>query len=395
MRRKEKCGRKADIWSSVEYSGFGRALADELSRRGLPTTLQYELTQQEYWNASSWLNRFALRLRAYGIYPAKLWRHLRTSDVRTIPVVSSNTFYAPHLAVLTAAKRLSIVHWVLDLYPDVLTVGGKIATGGAIERVVAASTSFTFRNSAANVFLGRHLLDHALKRYGKINNPHVIPVGADGAPFRLSPPELRRGPVEILYAGNLGLMHEVDSLSALFREPLPLNLRVTLRSNGSGYLRLLRSLGQSALEGVGNRAGTRLILGGSLGVDAWVPAMLAADVALVTLRTGAERVVLPSKTYSAMVAGQAILAVCSRHSDLAEIVDRHECGWIVEPGNLQDLNGLLRHIAANPEEVLRKRRAAFIAGHQKYDQKVVSGLWRDLLLSLPPSFGESGTAFLK
>ena len=129
-------------------------------------------------------------------------------------------------------------------------------------------------------------------------------------------------------------------------------------------------------------------LGGNLPNAEWVPAMLNADIALVTMIPGAERVVMPSKTYSALVAGQAILAVAPRDSDLADLVIKHDCGWVIEPESLAKgrpghgvagLTALLAHLAEHPDEVLRKRENAYRAGHEHYDMSVIARQWDSLL----------------
>ena len=71
----------------------------------------------------------------------------------------------------------------------------------------------------------------------------------------------------------------------------------------------------------------------------------AEEVAMVTMISGAENVVLPSKTYSAMAAGQAILAIA-------------------------------------PEALHGKRCRALSATRQYYDVKVVAKQWADLFENL-------------
>ena len=97
------------------------------------------------------------------------------------------------------------------------------------------------------------------------------------------------------------------------------------------------------------------------------------------MRPGAEGVVMPSKTYSALVAGQAVLAVCPENSDLADLVLRHDCGWVVAPGDAPGLTALLRRLVAAPDEVLKCRRNAWTAGHRYYDQRVLALEWCKLL----------------
>jgi colanic acid biosynthesis glycosyl transferase WcaI len=119
--------------------------------------------------------------------------------------------------------------------------------------------------------------------------------------------------------------------------------------------------------------------------------MRDADLALVTLVPGAERIMMPSKTYSALVAGQAILAVAAPDSDLAALVKRHDCGWIVPPGEVTALRTVLEAIVRNPQEVLAKRHRAYAAGHQHYSVRLLVKDWIALLgeVESRPSRGDS------
>ena len=110
--------------------------------------------------------------------------------------------------------------------------------------------------------------------------------------------------------------------------------------------------------------------------------MTAADIALVTMKRGAEGIVMPSKTYSAMAAGQAILAVCPRESDLADTVTKHDCGWVIEPGDVDGLRALLEALPLQQAEVLRKRRNSWQAAQECYDQRVLAKRWREVLRGL-------------
>ena len=85
--------------------------------------------------------------------------------------------------------------------------------------------------------------------------------------------------------------------------------------------------------------------------------MESADVALVTMVPGSETVVMPSKTYSAMMAGQAILAIAPEDSDLVDLIKAAECGWWVAPGAVAGLAAALDQISADPEGLLAKAGA--------------------------------------
>ena len=149
------------------------------------------------------------------------------------------------------------------------------------------------------------------------------------------------------------------------------------RGNGAGFREL-----ESAIAG---SAGAANSLGGNLQGEAWHSAMRAAEVALVTLKIGAEGLVMPSKTYSAMVAGQALLAICPAKSDLADTVRKHDAGWVVAPGDITGLLAALSQIAAQPDEVLRRRVNSFNAGQGAYDQNAIAGGWAALFDTITDS----------
>jgi hypothetical protein len=143
-------------------------------------------------------------------------------------------------------------------------------------------------------------------------------------------------------------------------------------ATGRGYARLRADC--DSRPGIG--------WGDALSETSWRIAMRQAHVALVTMARGAERVVMPSKSYSALVAGQAILAICPRASDLADLVRRHECGWAIEPGDVEGLESALGEIASDGPGLLAKRRKAFEAGHRLYDMGPVALQWQALFSTI-------------
>jgi len=367
-----------EFWSSVELGAFTRGLLRELSTAGRPVKHRFEVAERDYRETTTASARFRLRWRSYVSYVLGLRRRLQQRDRPAVLVVCTNTFYAPAVA-LRAARRagVPVVHWVFDLYPDVLVEGGTIREGGVGQRILERATRSTFDGAAANVFLGEHLLRFAVRRYGAIPRSVVIPVGADGSLFRAAPPAARPStePLRILYCGNFGRMHETETVAALLRDPPAPGWTLEFRGHGHGFRALAAAVAQSA--------GSPLVsFGESLPEAEWTASMKKADIALVTMKRGAEGLVMPSKTYSAMVAGQAILAICPSESDLAATVRAHDAGWVVEPGDVTGLKAVIAAASEDREGVLRKRLNSFHAGHRYYDEAVLAARWGELFDSL-------------
>ena len=415
--------------------------------RGDAARQRFAVGENEYRQARGTLARLRMRWRCYVGYPLQLRRRIRRAAAPQALVVCTNTFYAPWVAMRAARKReIPVVHWVFDLFPDVLILAGKVRPGSLAERWLRRWVRAMFDGAAANVFLGERLLAFAETKFGPIPRSVVIPVGCDATPFADKEPAdrrpdrkcgnqggrdggrrtegvtaknaestknggrsllagdqgneigrgastnddkeprdradgggsacglVRRGPVgpRLLYCGNFGRMHEVDTVAQVLRSGLPTGVKLDFRGNGAGFQELAR-----ATAGCANASAVSF--GGSLTEPEWLETMAAADVALVTMKPGAEGIVMPSKTYSAMAAGQAILAVCPRESDLADTVTKHDCGWVIEPGDAAGLRTLLEALPSRGEEVLRKRRNAWQAAQECYDQRVLAKRWRELL----------------
>ena len=314
VRKGKKC--RCTFWSSVEYASFMTGLVNELNAQGCSVEHRFNISHDCYRQAVSPVQRLLLRLRMSLVYPLQLLWYSMVRRSPEITVVCTNTFYAPLIAALAAGKRGRVVHLVYDLFPDALIQAGQIADGGLAERILSRLAKLTFQRCHANVFLGSKLLQHARQRHGEIPNASVIPVGADSSRIKASWPKkaLEMKPITVLYCGNMGRMHDVDTvLGYLGRESDCLKsasqMRLLFHASGVGYERLKRELNRSL-----KRKDVEIALRSSLPEAQWIEVLREAEVALVTMTSGAERIVMPSKAYSALLAGHAILAVCERNS---------------------------------------------------------------------------------
>ena len=370
------------FWTSTECGAFMAGMLRAFHEVGIDAVQMFYVSAADYGAARSVLERLWLRFRMYLSYPLMLsWNCLVCRKPRVM-VVTSNTFFAPFLATFIAGKNQKIIHLVYDLYPDVLIEAGKMKMDSIPARFLDHIMKITFRRSAANVFLGRHLLSYAHRRFGNVPNAVVIEVGAAGDRFKSLPPSPRslKEPLCLLYCGNMGYMHDSSSLIALFNDSgwqTKGHMRFEFYAHGAG----LNQLRQDVPSFLTHKQ-IKVFFGSMSGEDDWVQVMKRADVALVTMVDGAQNVLMPSKTYSALVAGQAILAICPEKSDLAELVKKHDCGWVVHPGDFRALERTLDEMCMRPGLVLLRRQNAFRAGHEFYCSKALSQKWTNLFENL-------------
>lgn len=388
---------KIDFWSSTEYSGFLQGLVRELESLGFDAEQRFQISEASYRSAKSPLARLWLRVRQYLVYPVQLVTTLlferRSGRRADVCVISTNTFYAPLLATWL---HPNVVHLVYDLFPEAMIHSGKWAANSLKARGVRWITHLALRKARQNVFLGQRLKDYAESQYGTLPNATVIEVGADRELFKDSanPEKIKRlnvmspdkTAIGILYCGNFGNLHDSATLFDFWKKSAE-----RLRNDNTGS-RQTRTLFQWRFHCSGPKR-TELIkvrddlpdglkrsiqIGGSLGLEEWISAMESAEIALVTMAPGSETVVMPSKTYSAMMAGQAILAIAPEASDLVDRIKAYDCGWWVEPGDVSALEELLERIYSDPEGLLDNRIHSCRYAHERFGQDALARQWQQL-----------------
>ena len=394
---------KVEFWSSTEYSGFLAGLIRELRGRGVDARQCFHISEVSYRSAQSTPARWLLRFRQYLFYPLQLGGTLVGRRIRSVwhrmrgkacpdglCVVSTNTFYAPWIATFL---HPNVVFLVYDLFPEAMIHSGKWREGTLQVRLVRWITRQTLCRAQTSVFLGQRLRDYVESIHGAVPQAVIIPVGADRALFEQSPGERVERPEQdagtesldaresassttILYCGNLGHMHDTATLFDYWKRvpeeaPLPLDWRF----HCSGPK---RSALEAAVGSLPRAAKARVRIGAGLPQLEWIEAMESAQLALVTMTPGAEQVVMPSKTYSALMAGQAVLAIAPEQSDLVDLIKAADCGWWVEPGDVEGLSKVLQSISAEPETVFSKRENAYQYAQAHFGQDVLAQAWASL-----------------
>lgn len=348
------------------------SLARELQRRGHRIDVVSGVAEADYRARRNLLGKSLTRFQMWVIFPLRVllraWTCGSSHDFILVPTAPP---FLPALTALRfARRRLRVLHLLHDLYPDVLRLSSTTPRASVADLVLSLCTRTALRRSDATIFLGHRLKESAENRYGRARKSAVIEVGGDGSLF--APRDFScRGEVEILYSGNLGHAHDLVTVANLLSSPLPPGVRMVFHAHGAGYAKLKEMIG------VNSRAA--LVLNGPLPDDDWARLMRRAHVALVTLREGAERVCFPSKAYSAMLAGQALLAVCKSDSDLAETIRSAQCGWVIEPQDSDGLRTILSKLVADLDLVNTAGRNAERYAKLHFDMPEIAGKWSRLM----------------
>jgi len=365
----------------------------------VPVRQVFSITELKYRQlaAGGRFARLRLRLAMYVGYPLKVLAVALMARPTAILIVSSNTFFAPLLAWAgSRMRRPVIVHWRCDLYPDALVVARNIPEGGWVEYVIGCVQWLMNRTCDQVVAVGGLLLEHADLRWGKARrSAYIDNVPSDETNFFHL---IERTPASLgfHYGGQMGYMHEPDSM-ALF-------VRVALQVGGPRVHFDFRMSGAYRPQFEAAIRGTGLVVNGPIENAEWKVLIQNYQVGLVSLSPGGAMVSLPSKIYSMLAGGLAIVAVCPAWSDLAEIVRITGGGWVINNSphhtvaqlkegdyarNCQarrsaaevaaESGQLVAELLADQTEVERRRRNAVRAAHEIFGLPELRRRWAAVL----------------
>jgi colanic acid biosynthesis glycosyl transferase WcaI len=252
--------------------------------------------------------------------------------------------------------------WEMDLFPDALVSLGAMREGSWAHRLLGCIADHCRRQSDGIIALGSCMRERLLKRGIPAERIHVAENWADGQEIRSEPPRDRKE-LHVLYSGNLGLSHDIQTIAGAM-ESLDGDgrFRFSFAGGGAGRTELEaycrgKRIGNVAFPPYARRSDVSASLGN-------------ADLGLVTLKAECVGTVVPSKVYGLMASGRPILFIGPRHASAARLIEQHRCGWQVECGNTPALIALLRELHLDRSAMAAAGARARLAFERDYDLRI-------------------------
>lgn len=275
----------------------------------------------------------------------------------------------PILAViLSFILRVPYSLLVHDVYPDMLVACGLISRKAVSFRVLEKINRLVLQRAESIFCIGRDMSEHLVRARGTGTSDgiKVIPLWADCEEIQPTARSCNRLLLElglmdklvILYAGNMGHPHDIETLAAAIKR-LDSDEGIHFLFIGSGPKRTLLD---------------QMVACGSRNVTMLAPRprseqnefLNACDIAILSLVPGMLGLAVPSRTYNLMAAGKPIIALVSEYSEVAMVVREEEIGWVVEPGEVEKVVQVLRAAKSNREPLIEMGARARQTAEAKY-----------------------------
>ena len=300
------------------------------------------------------------RLLSYAtFFLGALWHELRVPEQDVILTMTTPPLLALGGTIVKWLRGSRHYIWEMDLFPDGFVAVGALSEGAWLTRILGWIEDNCRRRSDGMIVLGPCMRRRLMARGIPKQLIHVAENWADGR--SISPKPFRdSGPIHVLYSGNLGLSHDIDTIVNVMRHFRD-DPRFVFTFSGGGIKR--QELERLCLsEGLQNCRFLPYVAR-----DAMDRLLSEADVGLVTERPGHIGVVVPSKLYGLLAAGRPVLFIGPRRSTADLVVRRFRCGWQVDSGDWKSVTTLLERLSANRDQLAEAGARGRCAFDRHYD----------------------------
>jgi glycosyltransferase involved in cell wall biosynthesis len=249
----------------------------------------------------------------------------------------------------------------MDVYPDIAVEMGVLSARSPLTRLVAWAFDFARLRADGIIALGEEMKDRLITHGIPAEKIHVCENWADGRD--IVPLPFPDGPLTLYYSGNLGIVHDVNTILGVM-EHFRNDPRFRFLFAGGGSRR-------ASFEALCHERSLDNVFFGPYCDRTDLGARLAqGHIGLVTQLPESLGSVVPSKTYGIMAAGRPVLFIGPKLATPGRIVEKHRCGWHIEPGDAGVLVQLLETLARRPELIHHAGARARQAFEQHYDRPI-------------------------
>lgn len=297
----------------------------------------------------------AARLLSYSSFLASAcWHGLRIPKPDLVVTLTTPPLLSTVGTLLKQTRGSQHFIWEMDVYPDVATDLNVIRSGSLIATAVGIVADYSRRRADGIIVLGECMRERLIRRGIPQDQ---IKVAENWADEGISPlPFCSDGHLTVLYSGNLGLPHDLDTISAAI-QVLNSDDRFRFIFGGGGSRR------KTLQEFCHKHRLSNVLFQDYVPREELVQALAQGDIGLVTQKAACVGSVVPSKVYGIMAAGRPILFIGPRTATPGRIVDRFRCGWQIDCGDVTGLVFLLKQLAGHPDllgEAGARARRAFV-----------------------------------
>lgn len=276
---------------------------------------------------------------------------------------------------------------IYDIFPEMMISFSGLPSKGTIASLWRSLNKLALERADAVFTIG----DYMRKTLELVYNPLKTKAGKTFVIPNWAEPDIIRpipktdnwfardygqiGRLTILYSGTMGLKHNVDAMiQTAVRLKTLKDVHFMFIGRGEGYKKVAKIIKGEGLEN------TTLLP--FLPISELPYSLAVGDIAVIALEQGGEGVYVPSKTYYAMAAGSALIALCSQENELSDIIRSYQCGIIVPPDDVDGFVAAIYRFMEDKTFLKTCRRNARSAVIKFFSREVCTTQYRQIIKDL-------------
>lgn len=373
---------------SGDYSASVLCGQPSYSARGTRAPAREERNGVAIWRCpATTLNKDVLAFRVLNMCTISLSMFLHASWLlrrEDVVLVATNPPVSPFLVALACRlRRAKCVLLVQDVYPETLVAAGMLDRSSLITRVVNRLNRSLYRAMERICVLGRDMKTLVEKKLQQDFDQRVVIVQNWADVEVISPSErcdnalLRETNLSnkfvVQYAGNMGPVHGIECLVEAARILSLKDENVHFLFIGSGAKKLwlegtVRAQRMKNVTVLNNRPRTNQ-----------QEFLNACDVAITALVPGMAGVAVPSRMYNILASGRPLIAAVDPDSEVALVIKEERVGWVVAPGDSQQIVDAIVEARSNPALLDEMGRRARSIAEGKYSFERIIEKYRSVV----------------
>lgn len=286
------------------------------------------------------------------------------------------------IAFICASKRRKFIYILHDIFPEGLIRLGKVSGRNPFIRVWNWLFIKSLRKSEKIIVIGRDVKqwvdDNCTDCREKTefiplwqNEKLIFPVKFEENKYVIETGIKDKFVVQ--YSGNMGLWNEMRTIGKAVRKNIE-NVEFIFVGGGLRKKELFDEFSFDTQKNVNllpfqpNESFNNIIS--------------ASHVHLVTLKQELEGMAVPSKIYGIIAAGRPVIAMVPEHSEIANLVREENCGFVIDPTDLDGLINAIRLLKSDRNLAMQLGQNGRKAFENKYTTRIIAERYKTLLNSL-------------
>ena len=277
-------------------------------------------------------------------------------------------------------KKLHFAIWGFDLYPEAIFANG-IRVSTTVKKILTWVAGKSYQCCDLLVDIGSCMRNRFAKYKSSAKCETIIP-WALHEPETITFPDIQtrhelfgNAKLCILYSGTIGRAHQFDEFIALARELRSRKASVAFcfAGHGNRYQELHKKIIPED---------TNITFAGFIEEDRLPLRLNAADIHMVSLRSGWEGIVVPSKFFGSLASGRPILYCGTHNSCIAQWIKSERLGFIVDGETITQIADQLEELSNNQEQLHSMQEHTFSFYKKKFTQNAQCDHWDRSLRSI-------------